>query len=105
MSYQVRLTQEAKSNIAAISGYIAKDSPANARRWRNRIRERIGSLKDFPTRHEIIYLASLVGRDVRHTIFGVYNILYAIVESDVVVIAVRHGARQPLTPEEVRRLS
>jgi plasmid stabilization system protein ParE len=78
MSYRVRVAQEAKENIAGISSYIAKDSPANARRWRSAIRERIRSLQDFPERHEVAYTAEAVGREVRHTFLGVYRILYTI---------------------------
>ncbi len=105
MSLVVRLTHEARDNIAAISSYIAQDSTVNVRRWRQRIRERLRSLKDFPTRHEIAYPAEAVGRDVRHTFFGAYRILYTIDGDGVVVLTVRHGARQPLTAEEVRRLA
>ena len=104
MSHSVRLAREAKDNIAAISSYIAQDSPINARRWRLRIRERLRSLKDSPTRHEVAYAANIVGREVRHTFFGVYRILYAIDADRVIVLSVRHGARKPLTPGEVRRL-
>src|SRR5215212_6576128 len=104
MSLKVRLTKEARDNIVAISGYIAADSPDNARRWRARIRERLQSLGVFSARHEIAYPAGLVGYDVRHTFFGVYHILYTMDRNEVVVLAVRHGARQPLTPDEVRGL-
>jgi plasmid stabilization system protein ParE len=104
MAHRLRITQEAKSNIAGISAYIAKDSPANARRWRLRIRERIRSLSDLPVLHEIAYPASLVGRDIRHAFFGVYRILYDVRGDDVFVLSVRHGGRRPLTPDEVRRL-
>jgi plasmid stabilization system protein ParE len=104
MALRLRVTQEAKDNVAGISAYIAKDSPANARRWRLRSRERIRSLKDLPVRHEIAYPASVVGRDVRQALFGVYRILYTVQGDDVTVLSVRHGARQPLTPDEVRKL-
>lgn len=104
MSHNVRLTQEAKDHIGAISDYIAQDSPANARRWELGLRQRLRTLKDFPERHEIAFPASQVGRDVRHTFFGVYRVLYEIVGDTVMVLAVRHGARRPLSPDEVRRL-
>jgi toxin ParE1/3/4 len=104
MAHKLRLTQEAIGSIAEISDYIAKDSPANARRWRARIRERISSLRNESLLHEIAYPASVVGCDVRHTFLGVYRILYTLHDDEVVVLSVRHGARSPLTPEEVRKL-
>ena len=101
---KVRITFETKRHIAAISDYIAQDSPENARRWRTAIRQRLRSLQHVAERHEIMFPASAVGRDVRHTFFGVYRVLYTIEDDTVVIITVRHGARRPLTPEEVRRL-
>ena len=104
MSHRVRLTHEADGQIAAIKNYIAEDSPDSARRWRIGLRERLRSLKDFPERHEIAFLAGEVGRDVRHTFFGTYRILYTIDGNSVVIVSVRHGARRPLSADEVRRM-
>mgnify|MGYP001399066177 CR=1 FL=1 len=104
MSHKVRLTQETYDQIAGISDHIAQDSPRNARRWRLALLERLRTLRHFPERHEIAYPATAVGRDVRHTFFGAYRVLYAIERDTVVVLTVRHGARRPLTLDEVRRL-
>ena len=35
---------------------------------------------------------------------GIYRVLYTIEDYEVIVLSVRHGARQPLTADEVRRL-
>jgi toxin ParE1/3/4 len=104
MSYRVRITLEADGQISAIKNYNARDSPDGARRWRIGRRERLRSLKGFPERHEIAFPAGQVGRDVRHTFFGTYRILYAIDGHSVVIVSVRHGARRPLSAEEVRRI-
>lgn len=105
MSRKIRLTNEAIANLVSIGDYIAAGSPANALRWIDRIESRLRTIADFPVRHEIAYGASLVGRDVRHTFVGVYRILYAIEEGEgIIVLTVRHGARQPLSPEQVREL-
>ena len=104
MTHKVRLTQEAKDHIRAISDYIAQDSPENARRWELRLRQRLRALKDFPERCEVAFTASEAGREVRHTFFGVYRVLYEIVGDTVMVLTVRHGARRPLRPDELPRL-
>jgi toxin ParE1/3/4 len=104
MTHKVRLTSETYDEIARISDHIAEDSPANARQWRLALLERLRSLRYFPERHEIAYPATAVGRDIRHTFFGTYRVLYAIENDTVVVLTVRHGARKPQSPEEVRRL-
>jgi plasmid stabilization system protein ParE len=103
MSRKVRLTREAKKQIRAISNYIVQDSPEYARRWRRTLRERLRDLGDF-SGHEIAYTAHDIGRDIRHTFFGIYRILYTLEQDSVVVLTVRHGARRPLTLNEVRKL-
>jgi toxin ParE1/3/4 len=103
MTYKVRLSFEAKRNVTAISDYIAQDSPANARRWRQGIRELMRALRTSPE-HEIVYCARDVGRDIRHSFYGVYRILFTIEQDTVVILAVRHGARKPLSLDEVRQL-
>lgn len=103
MIRQVVLTHESKANIAEISSYIAKDSADNARSWRRAIREHMRSLAEFPERCEIAFPAAIVGCDVRHTFFGVYRILCSVESTRVVILAVRHGARRPMTAAELRR--
>lgn len=105
MTYKVRIALEAKRQVQAISNYIALHSPEHARRWRQRIRERMSSLRTFPE-HEIAYHKHDVGRDIRHIFYGVYRILFTIEQDHdtVVVLSVRHGAKKPLTLDEVRKL-
>jgi plasmid stabilization system protein ParE len=105
MAFDVVLSDEAKANIVAISDYIAQDSAENALRWENRLRERLRSLSHSPTAHEIAYRADVVGREIRHTFLGVYRVLYAIAGTNVVVLTIRHGARHPLSPDEMRRIA
>lgn len=104
MIHSVVLTAEAKANIVAIADYIALDSLKYAQRWRQQLRERLHSLRNSPTRHEIAYPVSDVGIEVRQTFFGVYRVLYSIKANRVFIISIRHGAREPLTADEVRRL-
>lgn len=104
MGRSVRLTAEAVNNLAALSDYIRADSSANAERWLERINAKILSVSAAPLKCEIAYPASLVGRDVRRTLFGVYVILHVLEDDDLVVITVRHAARRPLSAGEVMRL-
>jgi plasmid stabilization system protein ParE len=104
MSHKVRLTLEVERQLRQITEYIAQDSVENARRWRSAVRQRMRSLRSFPERHEIAYAANDVGRNVRHTFYGVYRILYTVEKDAVVILSLRHGARKPLTIDDVRRL-
>jgi plasmid stabilization system protein ParE len=104
MAFDVVLSNEATANIVAISDYIALDSAENALRWEDGLRERLRLLRNSPTSHEVAYRAEVVGREIRHTFFGVYRVLYVIADGRVVVLTIRHGARQPLSPDELRRI-
>ncbi len=104
MGRSVRLTAEAVNDLAAISDYIRADSPANAERWLERINSKIVAVAQAPLKCEIVYPASLVGRDVRQTFLGVYAILHVVESDQLIVLTVRHAARRPLTAAEVKRL-
>jgi len=103
MKYSVRISLEAKQHLDAIGRYIAEDSAEQAKRWRRNLFQQIRSLETFPHR-EIVYPAQQVGRDIRHIFFGVYRILFTIERDTVVVLAIRHGARKPLSPKDIRKL-
>jgi toxin ParE1/3/4 len=105
MGRNVRLTAEAKSNLASISDFIAADSPTNAVKWLERIEAKIEAIANLPLRHTIAYQAVDVGREVRLSFFGVYQILYVLDGEELVVITIRHGARRPLSVNEVKKLT
>ena len=105
MSRSVRLTAEAKSNLATIADFIAADSPPNAVKWLERIEVKIETIAKLPLRHAIAYSAADIGRDVRQSFFGVYQILYVLDGEELIVITVRHGARRPLSASEVKKLT
>ncbi|MCG8451011.1 MAG: type II toxin-antitoxin system RelE/ParE family toxin [Pirellulales bacterium] len=102
MPLSVRLSDEALARITEISDFIAKDSPENARRWRAGIRQKIKSLDELATRHAVLYTPQQASREVRQTFYGVYRILYAIEKNSVYILTVRHGARRPMGPAEVK---
>ncbi|MEM9185889.1 MAG: type II toxin-antitoxin system RelE/ParE family toxin [Planctomycetota bacterium] len=101
MAAEPRLSAEAVAQIASISDYIAEDSPQNAASWRAGIFQRISSLRDFPSRHEVVYTKEQAGRVVHQTFYGAYRILYTLDQSYVYVLTIRHGARVPQGPTEV----
>jgi toxin ParE1/3/4 len=105
MSRNIRLTDEAKRNLASISDYIAADSSANALKWLERIEAKIQAISDLPMRHEIAYRSSNVGREIRQSFFGVYQILYALEGDELIVLTIRHGARRPLSLGEIKTLT
>ncbi|TWT87120.1 Plasmid stabilization system protein [Pseudobythopirellula maris] len=101
----VRFTDESLRQIETIGDYIAVDSPESALAWIERFHRAAMALADFPESHAVLYTVEQAGREVRQTFFGVYRILYE-VRSDVVnVLTVRHGARRPIGPEEIKGIA
>ncbi|HMP05314.1 MAG TPA: type II toxin-antitoxin system RelE/ParE family toxin [Lacipirellulaceae bacterium] len=90
----------AYEEIDAIVGYIARDSPQAAIRWREAVFKKAASLANFPQSHGLAPEAHAMGVDVRQTFHGAYRILDVVGEREVVIHGVRHGARLPLTSEE-----
>jgi toxin ParE1/3/4 len=88
MSYQ--LSPWAESDLEEIADYIADDSPANARRFIERLTLKLEALG----RHPMMGRARPKLRsDLRSFPYGAYLILYRIVYDGVEIVRVVHAAR------------
>lgn len=88
-------TEPALDDLAGIRDYIAKDSPANAQRFIERIFKAAEKLADFPKIGRPVPEAEEASGDIRKLIVGDYRIIYW-VKPDVdrvQVLTVIHGAR------------
>ena len=87
----VRSTQ-ADLDLYEIGLYIARDSPAAAHRFLDRIEKEAEKLADFPgwgtIREDLDPSGTLRGRPV-----GNYTILYRRIEGGIELVRVVHGAR------------
>jgi plasmid stabilization system protein ParE len=63
--YEVRITREAGSDLAAIHQYISCDSPQNADTVVDRLLKAIDSLERMPNRYKVYRRGSRPGRVVR----------------------------------------
>ena len=82
-------TDEAVDNLEAIVTYISVFNPAAAQRIAQRLLAVADSLADFPNR------GREAGNDLREmTIVPPYILRYRVMHADVVILRVRHGARQ-----------
>jgi toxin ParE1/3/4 len=88
MSY--RLSPQAESELEAIGDYIAKDSPANAERFIQRLTEKFVVLGRNP---HIGRARPELRSDLRSFPYGAYLILYRIMEEGVEIVRVVHAAR------------
>jgi toxin ParE1/3/4 len=104
--YAVRVTIACESQITRYGLYFAKHRrvPETARRWVNRIYDKIETLEISPQRCPLAPEDVFRDYDVRYLLIGDYVALFTIDESarTVHVIGFRHGHRRPLTdlPEQ-----
>ena len=102
MAHKVRITPEAEADIRSIGDYIvAQHAPDSACRFVQSLRRRISSLKIFPEGYGLAPEAQAVGVELRQIVHGMYRVLYTVDDKVVTIHAVRHGARRPLTPDEL----
>ena len=85
-----RLSPQARSELEAIGDYIAEDSPANAKRFIDRLTEKFIALGGSP---RIGRVRPELRPDLRSFPFGAYLILYRIVDDGVEIVRVVHSAR------------
>ena len=115
--WTLRLTVSARDEIRTARQRMAEDaSEAVADRWQEGLESAIATLATFPERgapaqEAVLFGLPLVRQHVyRRTRRGpAYRILYRLHESPedpptVVILAVRHGARAPMTQEEAQQI-
>jgi toxin ParE1/3/4 len=83
---------------AEAAAYIAKDSPAAARRWVDDLFAAVATLASLPERGRRV--PEFPRPDVREILFGSYRVVYRIEARRVAVLTVRH-LRRRFDPDEV----
>jgi toxin ParE1/3/4 len=95
MGLKVRFDGRALADLAEIRDYLVERSPSGAERVRLHLLETIDRLADFP----------FLGRPTDEQSVRVliltrypYLVFYAVIGGEVVILHVRHGAREPIDP-------
>jgi plasmid stabilization system protein ParE len=98
MALIVRFDPRALADLEAIRDYLVARSPSSAERVRGHLMATIDRLSDFP----------LLGRATDEPKVRVlpltrypYLVFYAVVDVAVVILHIRHGAREPFDPAGV----
>ena len=91
---RVRFSARARAEIDSIYSYITEHNPTAAQRVKARIREVAERLGDFPHMGRRTDRADVRVRTVSPF---PYLIFYAIRDSDVLILHIRHGARRPMS--------
>jgi plasmid stabilization system protein ParE len=95
MGVTLRFDERALDDLRQIRSYIAERSPSGAERVRHHIMHTIDSLTDFP------FLGKATNEPrVRVLVMTKYPYLvfYSVVNGEVVILHIRHAARQPINP-------
>ena len=93
---KVNWTEAARAQLRDIRGFVAGSSPQYATKKVDRLTRRSQQIAKFPRSGRIVPEANDV--NIREVLEGPYRIIYHILEDEIDIIAVVHGARQ--WPEE-----
>ena len=104
MSFAVRVTRRAASNLSEIAEWLGREGgPEVALRWIDQVHRELSGLSEYPTRHPLAPEDDEVrGPEIRHIVFGSYRILFLVRELEVFVLHVRHASRRPALPGEMQ---
>ena len=91
-SFRIRLNRQL--------AYIAKDNPANARKFRDKLKETIESIKENPYRcRKSIYFDN---DSIRDLIFKGYTVVYRISKESIDIFGLTKYQEEPLDSKELR---
>jgi plasmid stabilization system protein ParE len=106
MEYRFRFAPRALAEANEAHEWIAEQSPQRAAKWYQGLFQRIETLATHPERCPVAPEGRASGEQVRQLLYGrrggAYRILFVIRDDVIRIVAVRHGARQPLTAEQLR---
>ena len=88
---KVRITSAARDDLEAICRWIARADPVVALRFTQELRARIASLRTMPERFPVAYRGK--GAPVLRMNHRGYRVFFHIVDGEVEVVGVQHGAR------------
>ena len=91
----------AEQDIKQAYSYIAEHGPADPDSWKSDLEQKLASLESFPHRCSIAPESNHVDATIRQAVFVNFRILFSVDEQIVNVLAVRHGARLPLSKEQL----
>lgn len=107
MAYNLVVTPQAQADINEAFAYLSERSPDVALRWYEAVRDATLTLGEMPARCSPAPEAGKLGVPLHQLLYGkrpgLYRIVFLIVEdaNQVHVLSVRHGARKPLSEDEM----
>ena len=103
MAFRVEITDPARDDIDEAVAFLAHHSQQAARKWKIELQALILSLQEMPGRFAVIPEATELGMPYRSAPHHSHRVIFRIEESNntVYVVRVYHGARRPLSPEDI----
>lgn len=104
MTYRVRLTDRAAAELEEAYCWYADRSPHNAVAWYNGFLETLKRLASNPQRCPLAPENADFPFEIRQLLYGrrrAHRALFTIRENSVVVLRIRHTARNELSPDEL----
>lgn len=104
MTYEVRLTTRAESDLEAAYLWYREHAPDYADQWYNGFLDALESLERDPESFSLIPERDAFGFDLRHLLYGGrhrWRVIFAIRNQTVLVLHLRHSARRPLGPNDL----
>jgi len=84
-------TLQALDDVESIRRYVARDSEEYASLLVSRFLQAVERLSDFPVSGRIV--PEVGDAQLREVISGSYRIVYRVLDDEVVIVTVHHGAR------------
>jgi len=89
----------AMDKASEIAGYIAQDKPSAAKRWINKVFEKVEKLKFSPQIGRVV--PEISDDKFRELIYGNYRIIYRMEIKRISILTIRHG-KQILPIDEIK---
>ncbi|BDI16790.1 hypothetical protein ANSO36C_25920 [Nostoc cf. commune SO-36] len=108
MAFQVEITPIAEAQIEQAYRWYREQNPEFADRWFRGLMNAIATLQEKPQRCTLAVEHEIFPEEVRQLLYGkvknVYRVLFAIRDTTVYVLYVRHTAQAPLTINDLDEL-
>jgi plasmid stabilization system protein ParE len=108
VAYKVVIQKRAEDDLAAAFDFIVQNgAPEAAARWYRNAKSEIESLTLVPAHCTVASESAKLGFEIKQIHFGkrtgIYRILFRVLEDEgeIHVLAVRHGARQEFSADDV----
>lgn len=105
MVFNVTLAKKAQIDVSKAEKWLGQISLATVERWRARFLKAIRLLEDDASRYPLAEDFRDAGFDLREATFGrwphVYRILFAIHGKSVLILRVRHAARDQVSDDKL----